>query len=146
MTREQRLHREADPRVGRSLGRTAVCAVVLVIMALAVVAVRIQQVRLTYQLDSLRAERGRVGHRPVRRAAGDAALSAPPRGPGAPARADGARAAAGGECPRVHRGLRGSGGRSGGADRGSGALIPGGLRTRVLILAVLLAGGFLGLA
>jgi len=60
MTREQRLHREADPRVGRSLGRTAVCAVVLVIMALAVVAVRIQQVRLTYQLDSLRAERGRV--------------------------------------------------------------------------------------
>jgi cell division protein FtsL len=60
MTREQRLHREADPRVGRSLGLTAVCAVCLVVVALVVVAVRVQQVRLAYQLDSLRAERTRV--------------------------------------------------------------------------------------
>ena len=35
MTREQRLHREADPRVSRSLGLAAVCAVCLVVMALA---------------------------------------------------------------------------------------------------------------
>ena len=52
MTREQRLHREADPRVGRSLGLTAVCAVFLVVVALVVVAVRVQQVRLAYQLDA----------------------------------------------------------------------------------------------
>ena len=60
MMREQRLHREADPRVGRSLGRAAACAVVLVVVALAVVGVRVQQVRLTYQLDKLRAERARI--------------------------------------------------------------------------------------
>lgn len=60
MTREQRLHREADPRVGRSLGLTAVCAVCLVIAALIVVAVRVQQVRLAYRLDALRDERVRV--------------------------------------------------------------------------------------
>jgi cell division protein FtsL len=60
MTREQRLHREADPRVGRSLGLTAVCAVFLVVVALVVVAVRVHQVRLAYELDALRAERTRV--------------------------------------------------------------------------------------
>jgi len=60
MTREQRLHREADPRVSRSLGLAAVCAVCLVVVALVVVAGRVQQVRLAYQLDSLRAERTRV--------------------------------------------------------------------------------------
>jgi cell division protein FtsL len=60
MTREQRLHRETDPRVGRSFGFTAVCAVCLVIAALVVVAVRVQHVRLGYQLDALRAERARV--------------------------------------------------------------------------------------
>jgi cell division protein FtsL len=60
MTREQRLHRETDPRVGRSLGFTAVCAICLVVTALLVVAVRVQHVRLAYQLDSLRAERTRV--------------------------------------------------------------------------------------
>ena len=60
MTREQRLHREADPRVGRSLGRAAACAICLVLIALAVVAVRVQQVRLAYQLDGLRVERARV--------------------------------------------------------------------------------------
>lgn len=60
MTREQRLHREADPRVSRSLGLAAICAVCLVVMALAVVAVRVHQVRLAYQLDALRAERTKV--------------------------------------------------------------------------------------
>ena len=60
MTREQRLHREADPRVSRSLGLTAICAVCLVVVALVVVAVRVHQVRLAYQLDGLRAERTRV--------------------------------------------------------------------------------------
>src|SRR5262245_55436544 len=60
MTHEQRLHRETDPRVSRSLGFTAVCAVFLVVAALVVVAVRVQHVRLAYQLDTLRAERTRV--------------------------------------------------------------------------------------
>jgi cell division protein FtsL len=60
MTREQRLHRETDPRVGRSFGLTAVCAICLVVAALVVVAVRVHQVRLAYQLDALRAERARV--------------------------------------------------------------------------------------
>ena len=60
MTREQRLHREPDPRVGRSLGLAAVCAVCLVVAALFVVAVRVQHVRLSYQLDALRTERTRV--------------------------------------------------------------------------------------
>jgi cell division protein FtsL len=60
MTREQRLHRETDPRVGRSLGLAAICAVCLVVAALLVVAVRVQHVRLAYQLDALRAERTRV--------------------------------------------------------------------------------------
>jgi cell division protein FtsL len=60
MTREQRLHREADPRVSRSLGLAAICAACLVVMALAVVAVRVHQVRLAYQLDALRAERTKV--------------------------------------------------------------------------------------
>jgi cell division protein FtsL len=60
MTHEQRLHRETDPRVGRSLGLTAACAICLVVAALVVVAVRVQHVRLVYQLDALRAERSRV--------------------------------------------------------------------------------------
>ena len=60
MTHEQRLHREKDPRVGRFLGLTAVCAICLVVAALVVVAVRVQHVRLVYQLDVLRAERSRV--------------------------------------------------------------------------------------
>jgi cell division protein FtsL len=60
MTHEQRLHRETDPRVGRSFGLTAACAICLVIAALAGVATRVQQVRLAYQLDALRAERTRV--------------------------------------------------------------------------------------
>lgn len=60
MSREQRLHRETDPRVGRSLRFTAACAMCLVIVALLVVAVRVQHVRLAYQLDTLRAERTRV--------------------------------------------------------------------------------------
>ncbi len=60
MTREQRLHRETDPRVGRSFGLTTICAICLVIAALVVVAVRVQHVRLAYRLDALHAERTRV--------------------------------------------------------------------------------------
>jgi cell division protein FtsL len=46
--------------VRRSLGLAVACAVCLVLAALAVVAVRVQQVHLGYRLDALRAERGRT--------------------------------------------------------------------------------------
>jgi cell division protein FtsL len=56
----QRLHREADPRVRRSLGAALAISAVLVVGALGVVGLRVQQVHLAYQLDALRDERTRV--------------------------------------------------------------------------------------
>jgi cell division protein FtsL len=56
----QRLHREQDPRVRRSLGVALAISAVLVGGALGVVGLRVQQVHLAYQLDALRAERGRT--------------------------------------------------------------------------------------
>jgi cell division protein FtsL len=50
------LHREADPRVRRSLGTALAISAVLVGGALGVVGLRVQQVHLAYQLDALRAE------------------------------------------------------------------------------------------
>ena len=60
MTKPQRLHRDQDPRVRRSLGAALAVAAVLVVGALGVVGLRVQQVHLAYQLDALRAERGRT--------------------------------------------------------------------------------------
>jgi cell division protein FtsL len=60
VTKPQRLHREQDPRVRRSLGAALAVAAVLVVGALGVVGLRVQQVHLAYQLDALRAERGRT--------------------------------------------------------------------------------------
>jgi cell division protein FtsL len=54
------LQRETDPRVRRWLGLTTGCALSLVVAALMVVAMRVQQVHLAYQLDALRAERTRT--------------------------------------------------------------------------------------
>src|SRR5262245_21132308 len=56
----QRLHREHDPRVRRAVMRALACATVLIVAGLAVVGLRVQQVHLAYQVDALRAERGRV--------------------------------------------------------------------------------------
>ncbi|HET7339937.1 MAG TPA: cell division protein FtsL [Methylomirabilota bacterium] len=57
MTTHQRLHREPDPRVRRSLvAAFAVCAL-LVLGGLAVVGLRVQQVHLAYQLERLHHER-----------------------------------------------------------------------------------------
>jgi cell division protein FtsL len=56
----QRLHREQDPRVRRSLGAALAVSIVLVGGALGVVGLRVQQVRLAYQLDALRDERTRA--------------------------------------------------------------------------------------
>ena len=60
MTKPQRPHREQDPRVRRSLGAALAVAAVLVVGALGVVGLRVQQVHLAYQLDALRAERTRT--------------------------------------------------------------------------------------
>lgn len=60
MKKPQRLHREADPRVRRSLGAALAVSAVLVVGALGVVGLRVQQVHLAYQLDALRAERART--------------------------------------------------------------------------------------
>jgi len=56
----QRLHREADPRVRRSLGAALAISAALVGSALGVVGLRVQQVHLAYRLDALRAERART--------------------------------------------------------------------------------------
>lgn len=60
MTKEQRLHREQDPRVRRSLAKTLVYSTLLVVVALSVVGLRVQQVHLAYRMDALRAEHSRV--------------------------------------------------------------------------------------
>jgi cell division protein FtsL len=60
VTKPQRLHREPDPRVRRRLAGALAISAVLVIGALAVVGLRVQQVRLAYRLDTLRAERART--------------------------------------------------------------------------------------
>jgi cell division protein FtsL len=59
MTR-QRLHRDPDPRLRRSLAVALLCSAVLVVGLLLLVGLRVQQVHLAYQLDALRAERARV--------------------------------------------------------------------------------------
>jgi cell division protein FtsL len=59
MTR-QRLHRDPDPRLRRSLAVALLCSAVLVVGLLLLVGLRVQQVHLAYRLDALRAERARV--------------------------------------------------------------------------------------
>jgi cell division protein FtsL len=58
--KDQRLHREPDPRARRSLAAALAISAVLVVAALVVVGFRVQQVHLAYQLDTLRAERVRA--------------------------------------------------------------------------------------
>ena len=60
MTNEQRLHRDHDPRARRILVLALATAALLVGAALAVVGMRVQQVRLAYQLDDLRVQRARA--------------------------------------------------------------------------------------
>ena len=57
MKKPQRLHREQDPRVRRSLGAALALSAVLVGGALGVVGLRVQQVHLAYQLERLHRER-----------------------------------------------------------------------------------------
>ncbi|MGH7393530.1 MAG: hypothetical protein ACREM3_29360 [Candidatus Rokuibacteriota bacterium] len=60
MKRQQRLHREHDPRVRRSLAVALAGASLLVVAGLLVVGLRVQQVHLAYRLDALGAERERT--------------------------------------------------------------------------------------
>lgn len=60
MTRHQRLHREQDPSVRRSFAAALACAGLLVLGALTVVGLRVQQVHLGYDLDKLKGERARL--------------------------------------------------------------------------------------
>ena len=63
MKKDQRLHREPDRRVRRSLVVALATAALLAAGALTVVGVRIDQVHLAYRLDALRSERGRAQDR-----------------------------------------------------------------------------------
>jgi cell division protein FtsL len=60
VTTHQRLHRDPDPRLRRSLAVAVLCAAVFVVALLVVVGLRVQQVHLAYRLDALRNERTRV--------------------------------------------------------------------------------------
>jgi cell division protein FtsL len=57
---QQRLHRDPDPKLRRSLAVALLCSAVLVVGFLVVVGLRVQQVHLAYQLDALRGERART--------------------------------------------------------------------------------------
>ena len=60
MKTHQRLHRDPDPRLRRSLAVALLCSALLVVGLLVVVGLRVQQVHLAYALDTLRAERIRT--------------------------------------------------------------------------------------
>lgn len=60
MKTSQRLHREADPRVRRSLVGALLVSAGLVVGALGVVGLRVQQVHLAYQLERMHRERAQV--------------------------------------------------------------------------------------
>jgi cell division protein FtsL len=55
-----RIDREPDPRVRRVVRRALAAALVLVLSSLGVVALRVQQVHLGYELDRLRSERAQL--------------------------------------------------------------------------------------
>jgi cell division protein FtsL len=56
----QRLHREQDPRVRRSLAASFAVCTLLVVGALGVVGLRLQQVHLAYELERLHRERAEI--------------------------------------------------------------------------------------
>ena len=60
MTKQQRLHRDPDPRLRRSLAVALLCASIFVVALLVVVGLRVHQVHLAYRLDALRNDRMRV--------------------------------------------------------------------------------------
>ena len=79
MRKDQRLHREPDHRVRRSLVVAFATAALLVSGALTVVGVRVEQVHLAYRLDAVRSERGRAEERIRQLEIEVATLSSPSR-------------------------------------------------------------------
>ena len=63
MKKDQRLHREPDRRVRRSLVVALATAALLAAAALTVVGVRVEQVHLAYRIDAVKTERGRAEER-----------------------------------------------------------------------------------
>jgi cell division protein FtsL len=63
MRKDQRLHREADPKVRRSLVVAFATSALLVAGALTVVGVRVEQVHIAYRLDAVQSERARADER-----------------------------------------------------------------------------------
>ena len=63
MKKDQRLHREPDRRVRRSLVVALATSALLAAAALTVVGVRVEQVHLAYRLDAVRSERARAEDR-----------------------------------------------------------------------------------
>jgi cell division protein FtsL len=57
MTKSQTLHREPDPRSRRSMAAAIGLSALLVAATLGFVALRVEQVRLSYRLDTLRGSR-----------------------------------------------------------------------------------------
>ena len=60
MKTHQRLHRDPDLRLRRVLAVALLCSALLVVGLLVVVGLRVQQVHLAYELDTLRGERVRT--------------------------------------------------------------------------------------
>lgn len=58
-----RFHRETDRRLRRTMGAAVACSAVLVAGVLGVVALKVHQVRLSYELDTLRGSRAAVEQR-----------------------------------------------------------------------------------
>ena len=79
MRKDQRLHREPDPRVRRSLVAAFATSALLVAGALTVVGIRVEQVHLAYRLDAVKTERGRAEERIRQLEIEVATLSSPSR-------------------------------------------------------------------
>ena len=79
MRKDQRLYREPDPRVRRSLVVAFATSALLVAGALTVVGVRVEQVHLAYRLDAVKTERGRAEERIRQLEIEVATLSSPSR-------------------------------------------------------------------
>ncbi|HEY7541219.1 MAG TPA: hypothetical protein VIF11_13815 [Methylomirabilota bacterium] len=61
--KDQRLHREPDPRVRRSLVVAFATSALLVAGALTVVGIRVEQVHIAYRVDAIKTERARAEDR-----------------------------------------------------------------------------------
>ena len=77
--KDQRLHREPDPRVRRSLVVGLATSALLVAGALTVVGIRVEQIHIAYRLDAIKTDRGRAEDRIRQLEIEVATLSSPSR-------------------------------------------------------------------